>query len=707
MLSNFPRLPFSNLVYYLAAGLFATAGILCLVQKQKHELAIYLMPQCPFGVAALKQALNVYSDNSACTKLKIGIIGFERTTAATTFSNGETSRGCKNLADLRNYGSLVYDRFASLHGNDEVLEGLRFIAMEIYWPSQRIAYLKRYADKPIEDWKSRCDSLGIDPSKMESSIHSPETIERYATTLRDAVNRGITTSPTLFFDSRQIGCTDAAYECIGLYVHRQLSEGVSYFTGKNTIFLINPRECAVCKKIYPEQFLKPWRDKIHLEEVDLESPQAQKIIQSVRIKEFPILAIPRSLIKDAWAREMVDSVGVKGNDDYIIISLSSQTLPFFIYGKVFYDHDKVTCNLRHKDSAILLQHNGFLNDALREYWKALEISPADSQIWNNLGTIYDDKLHNTKIAVACYSLALEKDGNYGSALYNLVKTSQESNDRENIEKYATRYAWSMAHEHRFVQAQDYFTLAHDINPNAYDINKGLGWSLVELNQPQEALPYLIFCKDHSVKDDGDIWHLLGGAYFRLGDETKSEEAYSHAIEIESNRDSAETVHNLLYLYKKHSEWKKMLELIDKNNDENDFEMEIYKSLALWGSGDKARSLTQLLKARARFPNTASKIDYLLAQDYAYLKDRTQVEHYLDQCYAELTDSSLPLDESLVLADIAYNFNRLVISKAFLDHALSLQPAKAEIHVRLARISHLEKDFSKEKDELTLVHEFGG
>lgn len=708
MLSRFINRIFCQ-IYLLISFFFILSGVflLLLSSTKKHELILYWMPQCPYGIMALKKALFVCNQNPGKIELKLRYIADDAFASASlkqVEAPSVQAAGCDGSMALPNsLEKPVLGRFTSLHGNDEVNEGMRQTYISAHWPIKWNKYIQRYADKPKENWIDRCAAVGIDSTSLEQKTPSQSNVIEYAKSLADSRKKGIAISPSLFFDGTRITCPTSDYGCIEDLFAKTLNSPETSPNIKQKIYLILPSNSEACSVVNWQGILAPWLDHLEVVSVDLEEITSQKLLLDVQPKAFPILAIPSEVLKEKWAMSMEENLPLRAHGDFFYLSLDNTYIPFRLYGHVKYDVSGVHCVVNHKLSAILLQRFGYINEAKTEYWRAFALNNNDAQVCNNLGVLLYETTGYEDLGAMLFLRSLNIKPNDEFALLNLSNHFFHIGNKDLGEKYMSRYAWALAANHQFDKALAAFFKSYALAPQDYWVNKGLGWSLTELNRPKEALQYLKFC--NSVRnDDSDVWLLLGGIYFRLGDFSNSESDYIRSLQM--TRLSPDAFHNLLYLYEKEGKWGEILQA--SKDGVQDWVISVYVAEALWETGKKNEAITHLLSLKQHEPSSRLKTSYLLAIYSAEQKNRDlaleEIVGFCEELKKNGEDSSQYCYD---LANEALQMHRNDLANQCLGFVLSRHPGDPQLHIILAKEYHLEGSSDKEYLELQLAREFGG
>ena len=147
----------------------------------KPQVELFVMSFCPFGVQAEEELLPFIE------------------------KYGETvDFNLRFIADLAEEDASDERRFTSLHGEAEVIENLRQIAISQLYPDRYFDYLLCRAKHLKSAWTQCAEKTGLDIDRVNQAIESEQIKERFAFDIQRSAALGIKSSPTLVVDGRVI-----------------------------------------------------------------------------------------------------------------------------------------------------------------------------------------------------------------------------------------------------------------------------------------------------------------------------------------------------------------------------------------------------------------------------------------------------------------------------------------------------------------------
>ncbi len=186
--------------------------------------------------------------------------------------------------------------------------------------------------------------------------------------------------------------------------------------------------------------------------------------------------------------------------------------------------------------ANILRHDGQVDEAIKLYYKALQIRPNLPQAYNQLGLAMLDK-GNDKEAIACFQKAIE-----------LTKNNRANRKKAEVFAKANyNLANTLRKKQRFEEALLYYNKALEITPNDVDTLHGLGVTSAELKYYDQAIDY--YRRALQIQPNHIITH--GRLGMVLADIGKIDEAIEHfKIVLEVRPDDVEMHFNLGALLQK-------------------------------------------------------------------------------------------------------------------------------------------------------------
>jgi len=182
--------------------------------------------------------------------------------------------------------------------------------------------------------------------------------------------------------------------------------------------------------------------------------------------------------------------------------------------------------------------SGKHDNAILEYSKALEMTPDDPVIWNNLGNVYANKEE--------YEKAAEK---YTIARYMLAE-KDASDDPAIIAIYAANKGWMECKRKNFIAAAELYKEAAQIDPLASSYYNDCGNAYFEFENWTEA-KHAYYQAIAISPSDPVLYSNLADAYAKLDNsENLAIENYEKAIELAKDPQKANCYFKLGNIYKK-------------------------------------------------------------------------------------------------------------------------------------------------------------
>src|SRR5690606_13175763 len=128
------------------------------------------------------------------------------------------------------------------------------------------------------------------------------------------------------------------------------------------------------------------------------------------------------------------------------------------------DKDRIALSDRHNARGIELADHGMLDEAVREFRRAIELDPESAHAHDNLGTVLAEK-QLYREALSCYLTAIRLDPDAPTAHYNLA---------------------SFLAAHGLEMAVEEYREAIDLDPEYPDAHVNLGIASADLGRIKEA-----------------------------------------------------------------------------------------------------------------------------------------------------------------------------------------------------------------------------
>ena len=147
----------------------------------KPQVELFVMSFCPFGVQAEEELLPF----------------IEKYGDAVDFN-------LRFIANLVEETASEESKFTSLHGEVEVIENLRQIAVSQLYPDQFFDYLLCRAKHLESAWTQCAENVGLDIDKVNQEMESERTKRLFEVDIQRSTTLGIRSSPTLVVDGKVI-----------------------------------------------------------------------------------------------------------------------------------------------------------------------------------------------------------------------------------------------------------------------------------------------------------------------------------------------------------------------------------------------------------------------------------------------------------------------------------------------------------------------
>jgi len=128
------------------------------------------------------------------------------------------------------------------------------------------------------------------------------------------------------------------------------------------------------------------------------------------------------------------------------------------------DKDRIALSDRHNARGIELADHGMLDEAVKEFRKAIELDPESAHAYDNLGTVLAEK-QLYREALSCYLTAIRLEPDAPTAHYNLA---------------------SFLATHGLEMAAEEYREAIDLDPEYPDAHVNLGITAADLGRVKEA-----------------------------------------------------------------------------------------------------------------------------------------------------------------------------------------------------------------------------
>ena len=713
-----------------------------LLNSKPQSIGLYWMPYCPYGLHALSTMLAVGGDQDSLPELFY--IAIDKTIPIPKNQKGVSvnGQGCNSPLVTIDKDSQS-DRFTSLHGREEVMEGMRQVAIGKKWPSSLKHYLQRFVSNPNEEWKNRCNACGIDSMELERIVASEQGIKWYADNIQHAREKGITFSPTLLVNGRLIGpfpydsaelkelfCLQGVFKdnCAGILCSKNavcpprqgfISEcklGRCIYLKEPLrsdaidAYLIMPRTSVLCRAYPISEALKSWESYFKVEELDLETEKAQQLLRQSQVESFPVLVFDRTnLVNRPWGQKCIDDLHLSGGAQTIIVSLAWSDISFETYGHIRRTQSGIVTVIDHYAEAALLHQMNLFTEAMTAYRLDLTNDPQDYRAWNNLGALCYDVKNSKQIGGAMFEKALSLNGAYEPALVNLIRYYSDYNNVDQLNQVKDKLAWLLINKKEFAEASIIFKSLATNKRLEFSSRKGLAFIALKENRLDAALEDLNRCLEINAQPDGDFDNLLAGIYFRKGQRDKAISWYLRALA--TTPPSKDAYPNLCYLLSVSENWSQLLTISISalKAFSGNIDFQFYEAQALRHLDHTEEAIVLLKKLSTSSPEAEFRASYELSLLYADEKNRKLSLKYAQNfVYTVAIQPQTKLrKECLAVGNLALNFNDYKIASQGFEQVLRVEPSSVVAHKQLA-ICYQKMGFAKQATEQEiLAKEFGG
>jgi hypothetical protein len=173
------------------------------------ELDLYVMSLCPYGMEAERELLPLVARSAGRVTLRIHYIADEADSGAVAdpvlpdLLGVEPARRRTAACDAGSGGAGT-GPFRSLHGQEEIDEGIRQLLILADYPQQHAAYvLCRSRQGSQGDWRRCASAAGVAPDTLAAAAAGPRGEGLFRANISAASRRGINLSPTLLVNGEE------------------------------------------------------------------------------------------------------------------------------------------------------------------------------------------------------------------------------------------------------------------------------------------------------------------------------------------------------------------------------------------------------------------------------------------------------------------------------------------------------------------------
>lgn len=142
-----------------------------------NQLDLWVMSQCPYGVKAETAIINARAQNAIPETVKV------------------------NLRYIANEGK--DGKWQALHGDVELQENIRQLAIQKTWPDKFWKYLEvRNQNYQSEEWKTAATAVGLNPAEVEGKMELGRKL--MAQDIKDGATLKVSGSPTYLWQNKYV-----------------------------------------------------------------------------------------------------------------------------------------------------------------------------------------------------------------------------------------------------------------------------------------------------------------------------------------------------------------------------------------------------------------------------------------------------------------------------------------------------------------------
>src|SRR5262249_22809326 len=131
-----------------------------------------------------------------------------------------------------------------------------------------------------------------------------------------------------------------------------------------------------------------------------------------------------------------------------------------------------------------------------------------------------------------FGSACERNGDYAQAEKHFQKCLELAPNFAEAQNYLG-YMWA-EHGENLDRARELITKALNSEPKNAAYLDSMAWVLFKLNQPKEALPYILDAIKNSEEEDATVYDHLGDIYSALNQPDKAREGWQKSLSLENN-----------------------------------------------------------------------------------------------------------------------------------------------------------------------------
>lgn len=717
------------------------AGTCLFLSGRKREASgeFYWMPYCHYGINAATQLLNVTRDDD----IRFYYIAIDKKSPTQAGAAAmQAGGGCSSSLIPPQADSGQNGRFYSLHGDAEVEEGIRQVAISKQWPSYWRAYLKKFVSNPQEDWTARCKAVGLSVGDLERLAKSKQAEDWFAENVRHVREKNVTLSPTLIINGKSMPhfpddedqlrgalCTSGVMKanCEGVLCsdvsHCKQKQGFNVACSQGNCvytpepvrpdaveaYLIVPNNCMPCVVFPLDEAIKGWHSYFKVTRIDVADDRAKSILKGAQITSFPVLAVPKCVGARPWGKRCVSELQMSLGGDHFLVSLEWSQVPFAAYAQIENDDKGIRVKPDQYLCALFLHQIGMIDAAQKCYRLALNENQNDYRAWNNLGALLYDKQGLKQTGAAMFERAAALNEEYEPALENLGRYYTDAGKTHEVLSVKEKLGWRAIQDHRWNLGKTLLTDAMAEKQLEFSARKGLAYIAIQEGRPDIAVEHLNKCLAINAGVDGDFANLLAGAYFRLGNNEAAADWYLKAVN--NARPCPQAYGNLCFLLSSREKWDELAAFTSEclKRDPANTDVGFYEEQALIHLERVPDAIALLNKLSSLSESARCRASYELASIYERQDDKNNAVDNV-KIFLRLTSNRADAamkEQFMRTAQIALKFKDFDTACHVLDQVVRVCPSCAEAHKLLAVCYQNLGRIDEMNEQFVLLKQFGG
>ncbi|MBL8028830.1 MAG: hypothetical protein JNL74_20565, partial [Fibrobacteres bacterium] len=323
-------------------------------QRKKTLVELFVMTHCPYGIDAEETIIPIITKHRNEIDFKIFYIAHSRDNRTKSTNLNRIKSGGKCETDNSDALTDGTDRFTSLHGLQEVLEGIRQTVIQETAPDYFLTYLKARNRNLNGEWKKAAAAASFSPEKISeisAQSDSKQGDSLFLANITEAEKRGISGSPTLYINGREwpeaissyaierIICNGAGItskECEDFPVcgndldcrkpgfdGKCVNGGTNHAACKYTkapevqVTILNDDTCQYCHTGNIVRELMKRLASVKFENININSITGKEIIQRHKITAYPAFIFSKEIEKSSIFKT-IEGTLIKSSSVYIL-----------------------------------------------------------------------------------------------------------------------------------------------------------------------------------------------------------------------------------------------------------------------------------------------------------------------------------------------------------------------------------------------------